>query len=1127
MKQLVQKIRSYGLHAQKNGSRGIALSLLLGCAFNPTVEGGNSAYAASPITTVTQQAGKVTGKVVDSKGEPVLGAIVTEVGTSNKAITDPYGNFTITNVGANAKLQITYIGYNTETVDVAGKSNISVTLKESRENLDEVVVVGYGSQKKVNLTGAVEQVTSKVLENRPLSNLTQGLQGEIPNLLIQFSDGRPNRSSTYQVRGTGSIGQGGSALVLIDGVEGDPAMLNPADVASVTVLKDAASAAIYGARGTYGVVLITTKNADNEKVTVNFNSNLMVKSPTVVPDVVTDGYEYTTLFLQSYAGSYGPGVKPSRFHHSINYTDQWYDELAKHRPGMGAADVMVDPNTGKYSYYANTDWYDLIYKDHTLAQEQNLSISGGGKKANFLISGRFYTQDGIFNYDPDKYKMFNVRAKGGLQLTPWLHVDNNFEFSQMQYHNPINSQEGSVWYAVQSEGQPVSPLYNPDGTLTRAAATILGAFIYKNNYRNTEDRVLRNTSSFQADIIGKTLTLNGDITFRYNDSRVDLKQTPVPYSDTEGVIKQMGSFNGFGNSLSTTKYLATNIYATFDKTFAELHHTKVMAGWNYEQSIYKYNYMHRNTLIYDDAESINMATGSTNVSDNYSKWRIAGGFFRVNYDFADRYLLEVDGRYDGSSKFPSDQQWGFFPSASIGWRVSQEPWWHVSSKAMSNLKIRLSYGSLGNGNISAYQFQELFNIYTQGRLLQGQRNNVTSVPSPIPDGLTWEKATTFNVGADMNFLDDRLTFTGDYYIRKNTDMYVVGAQPPAVYGASAPKGNYADMTTHGWELSLTWRDQFKMGDKTFTYSVRATLADAKTKVDKYPGNEQKFLNTNWTTGATAYYPGMTLGEIWGFVNDGFLTKDDVDGEGHITHAADQSWITEPNRYNSWEEGDVKFKDLDNSGKIDPGEDKVGKSGDRKVIGNSLPRYTFGMNLNAEWNGISFSAFFQGVGKQDFYVGSDNSLFWGMYNRPYSNIPKEMMKQVWTEENPNAYFPRFRGYTALQSLGQLHIAQSRYLQNAAYVRLKNIQLGYSLPRTLISKIGLNVCRFYVSAENLLTFTPFYKHIKQFDVESIHGEDTDTRNMISNGLYSSPIIGGGGLSYSYPVLKSITFGLSLQF
>lgn len=1061
----------------------------------------------------------VTGKITDASGQPVIGAAVFEKGTSNGAATDVDGSYSIS-VNAGATLVYSCIGYADATRTATSNGAINVTLDEDTTILDETVVVGYGTQKKVNLTGAVDVVTSEVLDNRPVSNLTQGLQGAVPNLQITFADGKPNRSSDYQVRGTGSIGQGGAALVLIDGVEGDPAMLNPSDVASVSVLKDASSAAIYGARGTFGVILITTKDPNKEKTSVTYSGNVLIKAPTVVPNVVTDGLEFTEYYLEAYQN--WQGAKPTKFHSSLKISDAWLETL------RGGQTGVVKESNGNYSYYGSTDWFDLLYKDSAIGQEHNITVQGGGKKANFLVSGRLYSQGGIFNYDPDNYNMFNIRAKGSVQVTDWLKVSDNAEFSDMTYHNPMNVGEGSVWYAIESEGQPVNVLYNPDGTLSQAGATILGSYIYKNNYQDTDRRIFRNTASAVANLFKDVLTLNADLTLRYTDNRMNGVQSPVPYTTAEnGSVKYMGSsFDSIYTSNDSKRYLATNIYGQFAKTFG-VHDIKLMAGYNYEQEVYNRLFAHRPGKIYEQAENIALTTGVEKISSDYYKWRIAGGFFRANYVIADRYLFEVNGRYDGSSKFPTSQQWKFFPSASIGWRVSQEPWFNIDPSKVSNVKLRASYGSLGNGNINAYRFQELLSIWNQNRILNGSKNLTTSVPAPIPSGLTWETSTTANFGADLGFFSDRLTFTGDYYIRKTTDMYCPGTELPAVYGADAPKGNYADMTTKGWEIVVTWKDQFDLGGKPFGYQIKGSLADSKSVIDNYP-NDEKYIGAGAGTGIMNfnYYTGMTLGEIWGLENDGYFTAADFDANGKQIAGPNQSWL-QNNNNKTWAPGDLKFKDLDGDGKIDFGNSKVGDSGDRKVIGNKLPRYTFSLNTSFDWNGIFLSAFFQGVGHQDWWAGGDNSLFWGQYSRPYSNIPADMVGNWWTPDNQDAYWPRYVGYIAHQGSRTLHVPQTKYLQNVAYIRLKNLQVGYNLPKSWVEKIKMENAKVYVSGENLWAWSPLYKHSRQFDVNSIMGEDTETLDLVKNGLYSSPIMADGGSNYSYPILKTFTFGISVTF
>ncbi len=1083
------------------------------------IEPVHSEDASIHVKAEVQQSRKISGVITDKSGQPIIGANIVVKGTTNGTITDIDGKYSL-EVPNNATLQVSYIGYLSQTIVVGNKRELNVSLAEDTQNLQEIVVVGYGTQKRINLTGAVEQVTSEVFDNRPMTNVTQGLQGAVPNLNISFSDGKPMRSTDFNVRGTTSIGQGGSALVLIDGVEGDPSMLNPNDIASVSVLKDAASASIYGARGAFGVVLITTKNPNKERTSVTYNGNFSIKAATVIPDMVSDGYEYATRFIDAYSSFYDYARMPSAFHKSVKYTDDWYKEMANRRPGSGKSEVEVDAN-GNYQYYGNTDWYGLLYKDHLYAQDHNLTVQGGNDKADFMVSGHYNGQDGLFRYNSDKYKMFNVRAKGSAQIYKWLKVENNMEASQMQYHNPLTVADGDVWYGLEGEEQPMSPLLNPDGTLTMAAAYGVGDLYYGKSGTDYTKRVLRNTTGFTATFLNNTLRIKGDITFRNTDNNDKTKRVPVPYSSKQGVISYLGSStNDYMKTNSTSKYLATNIYGEYEKTFNKDHYFKGMLGYNYEQSIYNYLYSRRNGLIFEDADDMNMTNGSgVNITSKYEKWRIAGGFFRFNYSYKDRYLLEANGRLDGSSKFPNDQRWGFFPSISAGWRLSEEPFWKVSKDAISNIKIRASYGSLGNGNVASYAYRELFSIYQMSRLINGSLKQATSLPTIIPDGLTWEKATTTNLGLDLSAINGRLTFTGDYYIRKTTDMYTVGTTLPAVFGATVPKGNYADMTTRGWELSLGWHDKFNVASKPFSYDVRVTLADYKSKIDKY-NNTEKDLGS-YNDARCNYYEGMTVGEIWGYETEGFFTStQDV-----ASHASQKLYYA--SNSGTWLPGDIKFKDLNGDGVIDYGKNRVGDSGDRKVIGNSTPRYTFSINLGADWNGIFASAFFQGVGKQNWWPGTDNALFWGQYNRPYNNIPKDMLNNIWSEDNPNAYFPRYRGYVALQGTRELSVCQTKYLQNVAYIRLKNLQVGYNFHKDFLEKLKVQGARIYVSAENLWSWSPLYKHTKNFDVANIYGQDTESQEMVSNNGGTNSIISNGGQAYSYPVLKSMSLGLSITF
>src|SRR5690606_8821083 len=477
-----------------------------------------------------------------------------------------------------------------------------------------------------------------------------------------------------------------------------------------------------------------------------------------------------------------------------------------------------------------------------------------------------------------------------------------------------------------------------------------------------------------------------------------------------------------------------------------------------------------------------------------------GGFFRLNYDYNNRYLLEVNGRYDGSSKFPDNERYAFFPSISAGWRISAEPFWNVSSDIISDLKVRGSYGSLGNGNIGSYVFQEQLALNTLQRVINGVLPPYTTSPNVIPYGLTWETATTQNVGFDLLFLNNRLGVTGDAYIRKTINMFTPGVELPAVFGAASPRGNYADMETKGWELTVNWNDKFQLAEKPFSYSVKAVLSDNISTILKY-NNPSKRLND--------YYEGQRLGEMWGYVTDGFFTS-----EHDIRSSADQSLFSST-ATGVWRIGDIKFMDINNDGVIDYGDNTVNSSGDLSIVGNDQPRYRFGLSLGADWNNFFVSGFFQGVGKQDWYPSRGANTFWGQYNAPYGHPPVSQIGNIWSEENPNAYFPRYTGYLAWTGGGTLREVQTRYMQNVAYVRLKNLQVGYTLPKSLSSKISASKASIYFSGENLFTYSPMHKITKDIDVENTGDSDQDLADS------------NQGDGFNYTMMKSYSLGLTITF
>ncbi len=1050
----------------------------------------------------SQQTLTVSGTVTASTGETLPGVTIIVQGTETGAISTSDGTYSIQVPDANSVLVFSYIGYSTVEEPVNGRTTIDVVLEESYEALDEVVVVGYGTQRKANLTGAVDQVTSETFENRTMTNLSQGLKGVLPNLNITLLDGKPNQAPKYNIRGTTSIGQGGDALVLIDGVEGDPSMINPNDIESISLLKDAASAAIYGARGVFGVVLITTKNPTKGKTSVTYSSALTLRKPTAIPNFVKDGYTWASMFAEAFEN--WEGRYPSKVNKTMAFSQEYMEEFARRKDDPSLPEWDIDPVNGQYVYYASTDYMHELYKDIATGNEQNISFSGSTDKTSFLLTGRYFGQEGIFRYNSDDYKLMNFRAKGRIEVFKWLTVDNNTEYSEMGYHNPSNVGEGSgIWRNIADEGHPMSPIFNPNGSLTHSSAYNIGDLWYGKNGRDYDRQVFKSTTGFNAHFLNDKFRVKGDFTVQNTNNNEKRIQVPVPYQKVPDVTVYVGAgTNDMEDILRETQYLATNLYGEYEDYLGENHYLKVMAGLNYEQSTYKRHSVFRNGLIFEDAIDINLALGDNmEMEGGYEKWNILGGFSRLNYSFKDKYLVEVDARYDGSSKFPSSTRFAFFPSFSAGWRLSNEEFFRVSDKIISNLKIRASYGSLGNGNIDSYVYQEQFEIQTLGDIINGKYPQYTSRPTVLPDGITWETATTKDLGLDLAMASGRLVFVGDVYIRTTTDMYTIGRTLPAVFGATPPKGNYADLETKGWEVSLSWRNTFNLGAKPFNYSLRATLADSRSVILKY-NNPDKLIDD--------YYVGQEIGEIWGYTSEGFFIDDE-----DIANHADQSKF----KSTSWGEyfpGDIKLKDTNGDGVIDSGAETLDDHGDWSVIGNESARYTYGINLDFDWNNFFLSLFFQGVGKQDWWPSGEASYFWGQYNRPYNDALVWQIDNHWTPDNPDAYMPRYVGRQSNRTGGILKDnPQSRYLQNIAYLRMKNIQFGYDLPRNLISKIKAQNIRVYFSGENLLTFSPLYKYARDLDVESTGPSDQ---------LFTSSNSGDG---YNYPMMKTVTFGISVTF
>lgn len=1046
---------------------------------------------------VTEVNANITGKVTDVEGNPVSGASVIEKGTNNGTITDEYGGYRLS-VQDKATLIFSAIGFKDLNVQLTPEHQVlDVTLERLENTLSEIVVVGYGTQKKVNLTGSVDQVGSEYFENRPVSNVARAMQGVIPNLNINFTSGRPTANPAWNVRGLTSIGAGGEALILIDGVVGDPRNLNPEDIANVSVLKDAAAAAIYGSRGAFGVILITTKNPGKTKPRVTYNGSYSFNKPVAKPEVVSDGYLWAKMFKESFSSWYDYAQVPNSIGSSgLPFSNSYLDSL-KYRsenPGL-LPSITVNPVNGNYVYYGNTDWYKELYAPSIPATEHSVSVSGGNETVDYLVSGRMYSQEGIYRIRKDEYKKYDFRIKGGIQATDWLRIKAGSNFSSFNYSDPFRF---NIWEVlnIYGNGTPLAMMYNPDGSMTQTFSNSAGALLGGNEIR-TNQTFNQNDVGFTASFLKKKLNINGDFTYQNTAQEVNDKVVPLDYSVKPGVITK-SNVSQLARTINKWKYYAVNFYADFTHSFSN-HNFKVLLGDNFEVSRYDRLGVSRDNLLVPQLDDFNLAVGDNRaISGGGNEWANNGVFGRINYDYDGKYLLELNGRYDGSSKFPQSKQFGFFPSISMGWNISEENFLKNNLNWLNNFKVRGSYGSLGNSQISPYLFLEQLRASVSPIIIEGTKPTYITNPAALADNFTWETATTVNLGADFYVLTNRLGGSFDWYRRKTYDMVSPGPVLPAVFGTSVPRGNYADLYTKGFEFSVTWRDKVNFV-KPLRYGLRFTLADNISYITKY-NNPGGLISPEPYTFITNYYEGQRVGDIWGYITEGLFTSED-----DIKNHADQSFI-QVSSGNKTMPGDIKFKDLNGDGKVNKGKQTLDDHGDWRVIGNTRPRYMYGITTDLSWNNFSFEAFFQGVGKRDWYFNTTE--FWGQYSVWYGAIPKHTLENNWTvsEGAPDSYWPRYRGPMVYGE--RMLQPQTKYLQDVSYIRLKNISLAYNIPTKVIERVRLSRVQFYVSGQNLWTYSPLHKITNDIDVETLDYE--------SGARYNGN---------NYPVLKTVTIGINV--
>ena len=1083
-----------------------ALLCLLGCflTVNAQTDGG---AAGSRVP--------VSGIVVDQASQPIVGAFVLQKGTSNGTMTDVDGKFSI-QLPAGASFEVSSIGYLTQEIAVGDKSYFVVTLAEDTELLEEVVVVGYGTTKKVNLTGAVSVVKADDLKDRTALSASKMLQGSVPGLNITNRSGRPGQSSTINIRGLNSI-NGGEPLVLIDGVEGDLERINPADIESISVLKDASSAAIYGARASFGVILVTTKEgADKDgKPVVRYSGRAGFTAPTTSTQYETRGYYsvyLTDYFMKTFSGTpYTNGM----------YTDADMMELWARRydktENPARPWVVVDNRNGVdvYNYYANTDWYHHFFNDIKPTTSHSISFTGGTDKVKYMLSGSYNMEKGVFRISSDTFNKFNFRSKVSFDVTKWLNIANNTSFYSSTYDYPGRSGVNNSFRMTEVHALASYPTINPDGTSLyntqyRSEALMDGLVTILTNdlHRNVDKVNYLSTMSELTITPLKGLEVKANFTYNYSVSNSMNRSANAEYSVTPGVVETVTTenfVNKLSESVSFQKYIQTNVFVTYNTSIAENHNLKAMAGYTYETKHIKDLSLSGENLLSNTLNDLDLvgtnADGEkiTNVGGGQSEYSIMSAFMRLNYDYKEKYLLEFNGRFDGTSRFAAGSRWGFFPSLSAGWRISEEPFFEPAKAYIDNLKLRGSFGRLGNQQVGYYDYIRGINLGTLSYVFGSTKPVYATIDAPVASDLTWEVVEQYNVGLDAAMLSNRLTFSAEAYIRDTKGMLTKGVTLPGVYGASSPKMNAADMRTKGYELSLAWKDQFMLAGKPFAYNASVVFSDYITKITRFD-NPQKLLSD--------YYEGMTYGEIWGYVTDGFF-KSDEEAKGYIVDqsAVNGIIIASAGDEQGLRAGDLKYVDLDDDNKITKGQNTVDSPGDRKIIGNSEPRYQYGVNLGANWMGFDFSVFLQGVGKVDWYPAPDARAFWGLYARPFSSlIPADFVSKIWSEDNPDSFFPRPRGYIAMKDGRALGTVNDKYLQNVGYCRLKNLTFGYTVPEKVLKKAKLSQLRVYFSGENLAYASQLKKGSRYVDPEQAM---TD-----------------GNLSV-YPWQKTFMFGIDLTF
>lgn len=996
----------------------------------------------------------ISGTVKDARGEPLIGVNVVVQGTDLGTATDFDGGFSLSNVPNDAILMVSYIGFQTREIPVDGQTSIDIVLEEDSQTLDQVVVVGYGTQKKANLTGAVGVATSERLENRTITSLGQGLQGVIPGLNITYSSGDPNQAANFNIRGFESI-NGGSPLILVDGIPMDVEKINPNDIKSVSVLKDASSAAIYGARAAFGVILVETKTGETGKPRITFSMQ-QTRQKAIFPgyEPIREGGTSRQIMNDAYQVTLGRNLLPD---------DVIEAALAyQNNPNPKPEDAWYY-SEGLLYPLDNTYMKDLAMTDYSPQQQYDVSISGASDRASYYVSLGAVDKSGFYRYGNEKYNRYNALTKIDFKVTDWLSLQEMISFNAVANNDPHNY--GDQWY-YQSIAKhfftphafPDLPYYIEPGDRDKYAHLIGMQLDNRNPIpflknggrdKNTLNDIWLSQGITITPVKG--LKIKGDFSYRFNwnqyehvQSKVDVLRGFNGFEMVDNIIYQGQSANDWielGSSKNT--YYVLNTFAEYTIDQIPNHAITVVGGFNQEFGRNHSLTTRATELVLPNIASLSATTGTKTNSDSKSELMLRGVFYRINYAFKEKYLFEANGRYDGTSRYPQESRFGFFPSFSAAWRISEEPFMSSTIGWLDNLKLRASYGELGNQNVgSYYPYISSMNSTTTNFLLGGG-GNLTNMILPgglVSNTLTWETVVSQNIGLDITLLNQQVDFSFDYFIRDTRDM-LMRKTYPGILGTASPNENAADLRNIGWEMSLTWRNK-RGGD--WNISTNVVLSDYTTEITKYD---------NPTGAINSYYVGKKVGEIWGYKTVGLIQT-----EAELESLPDQSRLGA-----NWRLGDVHYADLNNDGIISTGSQTLDDTGDLIRIGNSTPRYSFGVNPRLSYKNFSLDVFAQGIMKKDWYPSRGNFIRFF----PFKTLSMEQwwIDDSWTPENPDAYFP---GVQFAYSDNKNTFEQTRYLQNAAYIRLKNVTLSYNLPFKFIQQASI-----YLNAANLWEASGMYK------------------------------------------------------